>query len=213
MMSSERLELEIDLLEKKKRALESDLRYKEYQHKSGMACDEGMSDDSVTILVLGELGRDRDRLDVEIAEKRMQLYDLQAGPPAGTQSIPVVQPSPPTVPESPLMCFIAEDASWRRNATEKFLHILGFAFQEDPAKFEKLLEISGRRRKYFGRSKEDIEQSGRNPHPRPIYGSGYWAMTNADTRLKRDILRRALEVLGYSPDEIRTAVQALERSR
>jgi len=44
-----------------------------------MPCDEGMSDNDVAILILPELIRDRDRLDVELAEKRIQLYEIQGG--------------------------------------------------------------------------------------------------------------------------------------
>lgn len=79
MTSTARIELEIDLLEKKKSAIDSDLKYKQEQYDKGMPCDEGMSDNDVAVLVFHELIRDRDRLDVEIAEKRIALYDLQAG--------------------------------------------------------------------------------------------------------------------------------------
>jgi antitoxin component of MazEF toxin-antitoxin module len=79
MTSTQRLEMEIDLLEKKKTAIESDLRCKERQYESNMPCDEGMSDNDAAILVMSALVRDRDRFDVEIAEKRIQLYELQAG--------------------------------------------------------------------------------------------------------------------------------------
>ncbi len=79
MTSTQHLEMEIDLLEKKKTAIQSDLRYKEYQHNSNMPCDQGMSDKDVAALIMYELVRDRDRLNVELAEKRIQLYELQAG--------------------------------------------------------------------------------------------------------------------------------------
>jgi hypothetical protein len=55
------------------------LKYKQEQYNKNMPCDEGMGDDDVAVLVFHELIRDRDRLDVEIAEKRIALYDLQAG--------------------------------------------------------------------------------------------------------------------------------------
>jgi len=77
MTTTQRLELEIDLLEKRKKALSSNLQYKERQYNSSMPCDEGMSDDSVAILIMSELVRDRDKLDVEIAEKKLELYDIQ----------------------------------------------------------------------------------------------------------------------------------------
>jgi len=80
MTSTERLELEIDLLEKKKQALESDIRYKARQHNDSMPTEEGMDDPDVALLVLSRLQRDRDQLDVEIGEKKLALYDLQGGP-------------------------------------------------------------------------------------------------------------------------------------
>ncbi len=79
MTSVQHLEMEIDLLEKKKIAMTSDLRFKEYQYKHDMPCDEGMSDSAVAVLVMEGLARDRDKLDVGIAEKRIQLYEIQAG--------------------------------------------------------------------------------------------------------------------------------------
>lgn len=80
MTSTERLEREIDLLEKRKQAIESDLQYKERQYNDSMPTEEGMDDPSVALLVLTGLVRDRDQLEVEIAEKKLGLYDLQGGP-------------------------------------------------------------------------------------------------------------------------------------
>lgn len=80
MTSTERLEREIDLLEKRKQAIESDLQYKERQYNDSMPTEEGMGDPSVALLVLTGLVRDRDQLEVEIAEKKLGLYDLQGGP-------------------------------------------------------------------------------------------------------------------------------------
>ena len=80
MNSSERLEREIDLLEKRKQALESDIRYKAKQHNDSMPTEEGMEDPDVALLVLSGLERDRDQLDVEISEKKLALYDLQGVP-------------------------------------------------------------------------------------------------------------------------------------
>ncbi len=76
MTSTERLELEINLLERKRQAVESNQAYKLEQYNSSFFTEEGMSDD-VFPLVMKELNRDRDQLDVEIAEKRLALYDLQ----------------------------------------------------------------------------------------------------------------------------------------
>jgi hypothetical protein len=72
------MELEIDLLEKKKAAIDSDLVYTQAKY------DAGMVDEGVMGLSSYGLTRDRARVEVEIAEKRIELYDLQAGavPPA-----------------------------------------------------------------------------------------------------------------------------------
>lgn len=80
MTSAQRLELEIDLLEKRKKALASDLKFKERQYNDSMPCDAGMEDNDVAILIMYGLVRDLDQLDVEVAEKRLELYDIQGGP-------------------------------------------------------------------------------------------------------------------------------------
>jgi antitoxin component of MazEF toxin-antitoxin module len=79
MASTARLELEISLLEKKKAAIGSDLVYKQEQHNKSTPCEPEMADDDLVGLVFYGLARDRDRIEVEIAEKRIQLYDLQGG--------------------------------------------------------------------------------------------------------------------------------------
>ncbi len=94
MQSTARLELEIDVLEKRRRALESDLAYKRSQHEKEMPCDDGMSDPDVALLLMAGLVRDHDRLEFEIAQKRIELYDL-LGVPNNADDATVL---PPTVP-------------------------------------------------------------------------------------------------------------------
>jgi len=89
MTSTERLEFEIDLLEKKKRAIESDQAYKLEQYNSSFFTEDGMSHDSFP-LIMRELNRDRDHLDVEIAEKRLDLYDLRGRGVEGSAPQPPV---------------------------------------------------------------------------------------------------------------------------
>ena len=70
MQSTERLELEIDLIKKKSGALGSDLTCKGRQYSDNMPCDGDMADPDMAILMMSSIVRDRDRL---------ELYDLQAG--------------------------------------------------------------------------------------------------------------------------------------
>ena len=93
MQSTARLELDIDVLEKRRQALESDLAYKGRQHEMSMPCDDGMSDPDVAILLMSGLVRDRDRLDFEIAQKKIELYDL-LGVPSNDEDVPVSPPPP-----------------------------------------------------------------------------------------------------------------------
>ena len=79
MQSTARLEREIDVLEKRRQALESDLAYKGHQHEKNMPCDEGMADPDLALLLMSGLARDCNRLDFEIAQKKLELYDLQGG--------------------------------------------------------------------------------------------------------------------------------------
>lgn len=116
-----------------------------------------------------------------------------------------------TGPASPLDEFLAgPKLRLKRNATDKFLAILAFAHEENSDRFERLLEISGRRRRYFGRSQREIVNSGKSTHPQQIPGTNFWVMTNADTFQKRDILRKALRALGYSDGQARAAARVVE---
>ena len=77
MPNTRRIELEIEALEARRTAIQSDLDYKHYQHKSGMPCDPGMEDNSVAGLALHDLRHQRDEVAAVIAEKRLELFDLQ----------------------------------------------------------------------------------------------------------------------------------------
>jgi negative modulator of initiation of replication len=113
---------------------------------------------------------------------------------------------------SALVHFVSDPAFLCRNTTERYLAILGFAYREKQDKFAKVLNVSGRRRKYFAASHEEIDKSGTSTHPHAVPGSDkkYWAMTNADTTQKRDMLSKALQVLEYDPTEIEVAARAID---
>ena len=61
-----------------------------------MPCDEGMPDPDVALLLMSGLVRDRDYLDVEIAQKRLELYDLLGVPTNDDDDVPTVPSTPPT---------------------------------------------------------------------------------------------------------------------
>jgi negative modulator of initiation of replication len=108
-----------------------------------------------------------------------------------------------------LLALLAEGGFQRRNPTDRYLRILALLHNEDPQAFRAVLEVAGRRRKYFGHTRGEIEASGKSTHPQPIPDSPYWAMTNADTGQKSEILRKVMAVLNYSADDRDAVEQAM----
>jgi negative modulator of initiation of replication len=107
-----------------------------------------------------------------------------------------------TVPQ-PLTSEFAEflnsaDFQRQRTATHRFLAILGEVHRRSPQDFHRVLSVQGRKRSYFGRSREELATSGRNVEPRQIPGSSFWVMTNASTSYKKRVLREAMAARGYS---------------
>jgi negative modulator of initiation of replication len=96
-----------------------------------------------------------------------------------------------------------------RVVTKKYLRLLGLLAETHGKEFERVLEIRGRQRVYFGKSLEEIARTGKSLHPRKIPGTEYWAMTNADTAQKQDIAAEAMKVLGYARDLIDQVRRAL----
>ena len=77
MPTTRLVELELESLEAEKRAVDSDLEYKNLQYDQNMPCENGMMDSDVALLVLGELRRRRDAIGAQIAQKKLELFDLQ----------------------------------------------------------------------------------------------------------------------------------------
>jgi antitoxin component of MazEF toxin-antitoxin module len=75
--STRRLELEIDILQKKYAALESEITYVAAQWNKSMPVDHYVTESDVMEVTMRQLTYQRDRIDVELAEKRLQLFDLQ----------------------------------------------------------------------------------------------------------------------------------------
>jgi antitoxin component of MazEF toxin-antitoxin module len=77
MPTTHRIELELELLMNKKVAITSEMEFLISQHNLNMPVEAGAGDDHVVELTLKQLKRDRDRLEVEISEKKLSLFDAQ----------------------------------------------------------------------------------------------------------------------------------------
>jgi negative modulator of initiation of replication len=114
-------------------------------------------------------------------------------------------------PDVAMLRFVQSDSvRFLNTATDRYLAVLSFAHQERPDSFDRILELGGRTRKYFGRSYAEIDGAGSSTHPQQIPHTPFWAMTNADTQQKQQILRRALLRLGYGPGTAEAACRALD---
>ena len=94
-------------------------------------------------------------------------------------------------------------------AVDRFLYFLGVVYSQKRSDFEKVLAIQGRDRKYFAKSREDVEKSGNSTQPRNIPGTPYWVMTNSPTSQKRQMLRDVLKLLEYSDTAISAATSTI----
>jgi bifunctional DNA-binding transcriptional regulator/antitoxin component of YhaV-PrlF toxin-antitoxin module len=79
MPSARRAELELEVLESRKNLLESEMSYMVTQKNTNVPCDPGMGDPDVVALRLQELQKSRDQVALEIAEKRLQIFELEGG--------------------------------------------------------------------------------------------------------------------------------------
>lgn len=97
-----------------------------------------------------------------------------------------------------------------RDVVGKFLFALSYIHRRDPKGFEKVLNLSGRRRRYFGRSSDELKKYGSSVFPKRIPDSPYYVVTNNDTTKKQDILGDVMRLLGYSAEAINNACNALK---
>lgn len=93
----------------------------------------------------------------------------------------------------------------QKGAVGRFLFALSSLQQQAPSKFAAVLQVQGRDRLYFARSKEELLQASQSSNPKEIGNSGYWVTTNNNTAKKQAILTEAILALGSSE----TAAQAL----
>jgi negative modulator of initiation of replication len=96
-----------------------------------------------------------------------------------------------------------------REAVGKFLFALSWLAQKHKDEFNKVLDIQGRKRRYFAESCDAIEASGTKVMPQQIPNTSLWVATNNDTPKKQRMLADAMRVLGYSDGDCNRLTSAL----
>ena len=84
----------------------------------------------------------------------------------------------------------------------RFVELLGFIYKRSPNRFDSVLSITGDTRKYFAKSRKEMEDSGNSVMPKEIPGSPFWVVGNTSTKMKQELLRKVLQILGYPEDAI-----------
>jgi antitoxin component of MazEF toxin-antitoxin module len=77
MPIAQRAELELAVLEARKAALGLDSESKVWQHNNSMELDLRLTDGDVFTLTMMERNRELAEIDVEIAKKRLEIFELQ----------------------------------------------------------------------------------------------------------------------------------------
>ncbi|KZN32469.1 replication initiation negative regulator SeqA [Pseudoalteromonas luteoviolacea] len=97
-----------------------------------------------------------------------------------------------------------EELAMQKGVVGRFLFILAAFHRTHKAQFSKVLEIKGRDRIYFAKSKEALLESGSSMNPKNITDSEYWVMTNSNTTRKKMMLHEVALNLGYTQQQAET---------
>lgn len=77
MTSTRRIELQLEHLENQRQAMEAERDFLLHQYKTNMPVEEGADDEATVGLSVMKFNRDISRIDVEISQKKLELFDAQ----------------------------------------------------------------------------------------------------------------------------------------
>ncbi|GMM84585.1 replication initiation negative regulator SeqA [Pseudoalteromonas sp. MTN2-4] len=97
-----------------------------------------------------------------------------------------------------------EELAMQKGVVGRFLFILSALHRTHKDSFDSVLEIKGRDRIYFAKSKEALLESGSSMNPKNIADSEYWVMTNSNTTRKKMMLHEVALGLGYKEADAET---------
>lgn len=84
----------------------------------------------------------------------------------------------------------------QKGAVGRFLFLLESLYQQDQTQFSHILQIQGRDRLYFARTREELLNASVTANPKEISHTGFWVTTNNNTAKKRAILAEVLVHFG-----------------
>ncbi|WP_127347888.1 replication initiation regulator SeqA [Pseudidiomarina mangrovi] len=90
------------------------------------------------------------------------------------------------------------DLAGQRSIVARFLYILSMLHRCHAQQFERVLQITGRDRKYFATVERELEEAGTSTNPKQIPDSDYYVVTNNNTTRKKMMLTQVALELGYN---------------
>ena len=94
-----------------------------------------------------------------------------------------------------------QDLQAESSVVGRFLFILSTMARAHKKQFNKVLDIKGRNRLYFGRSAEELSEAGSSTNPKQIPNTEFWVITNSNTTRKKMMLTETAIKLGYSEQD------------
>lgn len=130
--------------------------------------------------------------------RRLLLGDTKAEVPA-TETVVV---APVGAVNSNIFDLLSkQDLQAESSVVGRFLFILSALARAHKKQFNKVLEIKGRNRLYFGRSAAELSEAGSSTNPKPIPNTEFWVITNSNTTRKKMMLTETAMKLGYSEQD------------
>ncbi|WP_105168193.1 replication initiation negative regulator SeqA [Pseudoalteromonas sp. T1lg23B] len=123
--------------------------------------------------------------------------------PEQSEQQPVVE-EPAQTNENVFNILNKEELAMQKGVVGRFLFILCALHRTHKKSFHKVLDIKGRDRIYFAKSKEALLESGSSMNPKNILDSEYWVMTNSNTTRKKMMLHEVALSLGYTEAQAET---------
>ena len=97
--------------------------------------------------------------------------------------------------------------SQQKGAVGRFMHLLASLETTARSDFDKVLNVQGKGRLYFARSKQALLNSSQSSNPKEIAASGFWVTTNNNTAKKQTILTEVLEHLGCDSERAKSIAE------
>lgn len=90
------------------------------------------------------------------------------------------------------------DLAGQRSIVARFLYILSMLHRCHAQQFNKVLQITGRDRKYFATVERELEEAGTSTNPKQIPDTDFYVVTNNNTTRKKMMLTQVALELGYN---------------